>query len=361
MPSDPQTLFQGPLDGLILAVGILVLLGTALPLIRRGWWWVRMWDFPRPQLALIGGAVLLAGPLVWPWTLGRGLFLGGVAIATGYQCWRVWPFTEIAPVQVLEADGARDDCRLRILVSNVLVGNREAGGLLDQVREHAPDLWLALEPDDWWVRELSVLDDDFIDGVERPQDNAYGIWFRSRLPLRHLELRCLIEPDVPSIRTEVQLRSGDWVTFYGLHPRPPHTFQASFSRDAELIVAGREIAAREHPVIVAGDFNDVPWSHACRLFQKVSGLLDPRLGRGLLSSFSARSRMMRWPLDHVMVDAGFQVVNLQRLKPFGSDHYPILATLAYRPGGADRQSPRAMQSGDHSAAETLLKRRHRLK
>jgi hypothetical protein len=68
------------------------------------------------------------------------------------------------------------------------------------VRAADPDIWLALETDGWWCERLRALDEGFPDRFERPLDNAYGMFFRSRLPVEALDERCLVEPDVPSIR-----------------------------------------------------------------------------------------------------------------------------------------------------------------
>lgn len=356
MLPDHGSLLGLVLQALLYTLGGAVIVTSLLPTIRRPWWWVRIWDFPRPQNALIGTALVVSGLALLPgspWTTAFLVVLGGV---TAWQLWRVWPFTALAPVQM--KDASRDDPtrRLRILVSNLEFTNQSAGAVTKVVRRLEPDLWLALEVTPWWRDRLRSLDRDFPDGTERPQDDAYGLLFRSRLPVEDLVVRDLLESGVPSVTARIRLRSGDWITFRGLHPRPPHTFQASSERDGELMVAARELAEVDGAVVVAGDFNDVPWSRACRTFQKIARLLDPRLGRGLHNSFNARSWISRWPLDHVFASEHFRLARMRAMEPVGSDHHPLLVDLSYEPEGAADQAPRALQEGDRSAAEALLKR-----
>jgi endonuclease/exonuclease/phosphatase (EEP) superfamily protein YafD len=149
-----------------------------------------------------------------------------------------------------------------------------------------------------------------------------------------------------------------------VHPRPPAPSEASSSveRDAELLIVAKTVAATGTPAIVIGDLNDVAWSATTRLFQKVSGLLDPRVGRGMFSTFHAKHFWLRWPLDHIFVSPEFTVVSLARLGYFGSDHFPIHANLCYTPrAAAVQEAPHADQGDEEIARDKIAKAaaRHR--
>ncbi len=147
------------------------------------------------------------------------------------------------------------------------------------------------------------------------------------------QVHFLVQQDVPSIHTEVRLRSGRLVQLHCLHPAPPSPTEnpSAAERDAELLLVA---TAQDRPVrsaVVMGDLNDVAWSATTRLFQNLSGLLDIRIGRGIFNTFHARYPFLRWPLDHVFCSADFTVVSLARLRTIGSDHFPIEAVLQLAP------------------------------
>lgn len=145
----------------------------------------------------------------------------------------------------------------------------------------------------------------------------------SALPIVEAETRYLIAPQVPSMHMRVRLRSGRELEMHFVHPAPPSPTEndTSRKRDAELATVGREVADSNWPVVVAGDLNDVAWSRTTRRFKRISGLVDPRRGRGMFNTFDARYPFLRFPLDHVFHSAGFSLVTMQRLSSIGSDHF----------------------------------------
>ncbi|TNC72732.1 endonuclease/exonuclease/phosphatase family protein [Rubellimicrobium roseum] len=317
--------------------GLLVLL-SAFARVRSARWWIRFADFPRMQIASGLAAVLALHAVVFGWqSRADVVFTLAVTAALLYQGWRIFPYTVLAPKQVMDAPSGDRARSIRILATNVLMQNRDAQRLLALIREKDPDLILALETDSWWTGQLAVLDRDYPFRLKQPQGNCYGLNFFSKLELRSPQVRFLLENDIPSVRTGVRLRSGDWIEFYGLHPRPPEVQADTETRDAEILMVGREIRADGRPSIVAGDLNDVAWSHTTRLFQRISGTLDPRRGRGMFNTFHAHYPMFRWPLDHVFHEASFTLVRLERLPDIGSDHFPVLVELHFEPSAETRQ------------------------
>ena len=72
---------------------------------------------------------------------------------------------------------------IRIITANVLTPNRNAGTLIELVREHSPDILVTLESDAWWQSRLDVLEPDYPYTIKCPLDNLYGMHVYSKLPL----------------------------------------------------------------------------------------------------------------------------------------------------------------------------------
>ncbi len=347
------------LHWLITLTAGLVIIWTLLPLLRSDAWSVRMFEFPRVQIAVIGSVTLVAhigiidfhSSLDW-------LLAGALAACIVFQIVRIAPYTFLHAKQLCDAiEPSRDDT-LHLIVSNVLTTNRQSEMLLDLVRDRKPDVLLTVETDRWWEAQLDSLAVDYPYSVKHPLGNLYGMHLYSRLPLIDPETKFLVEDDKPSIHAEVQLRSGRRVSLHCLHPAPPSPTEneTSAERDGELLVVADSLDQPTRAVIVMGDLNDVAWSQTTLRFQKISGLLDPRIGRGTFNTFNARYPFMRWPLDHVFCSADFSLVSMSRLRDIGSDHFPIEAVLYLDPGAVSRNERLSADREDREVAERKIEK-----
>ena len=331
--------------GFTLLLAVAALVATLLPLLRHTAWWIRVFDFPRLQIVGVLVLVVIAGILL-KWhqptdgTYWAPALLGLLTLAAAYQVYRIMPYTPLANKQVLDSSVRDGQRHLSLVMMNVLQYNKQGKKALEVLQQADSDIIMAVETDEWWHQQLKPLEKTHPHVCHEPLDNTYGLLFFSRLPLEGCEIKYLMDDDVPSLHTRVQLPDGkSWVRVYGLHPKPPAPAESETStrRDAELLLVGKEIEDLDEPTIVFGDMNDVAWSHTSELFRRISGLMDPRVGRGLLPTFHADHFLLRWPLDHVFVSPHFKVDEMERLPYIGSDHFPIYIRLSYEPQDKETQ------------------------
>lgn len=316
---------------LFILVSLLLVAATLLPITRLRQWWVRGLDFPRVQITT-GLVVCLAIYVVWD-ASSRPSMLVAFALV-GSILWQlrwIWPYSEMHALQVLTANSREQaDCpQIRVITSNVLMDNRDADRLLAFVHEEEPDILVTLETDAWWQEQLDTLD-QYPHRIACPLDNRYGMHVYSRLPLLSPTIDFLVEDDIPSMSALIELPNGRRIRFHVVHPTPPAPGEnpRSTERDVELLMLAQHLDGCNDPTIVTGDLNDVAWSATTELFRSRSGLLDPRVGRGMFNTFHAGHWYLRWPLDHTFVSEHFRVLAVRRLGHIGSDHFPVLFHLA---------------------------------
>lgn len=318
--------------GFIQIMAIVVIWLSFWSLIPRDEWWIRSADFPRLQILVLGFIAFVLFLLVdHPWTAFNQLLFVGLIAALAYQLKMVLPYTFVWKKQVkqVKQDQLDPDRQISLIVSNVLTTNTKYHLLIEQIQTHQPDLVLTLETDQAWQDALAVIEPDYPYRVPVPLDNLYGMHLYSKLELSETEVKFILSDEIPSIHTKVMLRSGQPVQLYCLHPKPPSPTEAKDStlRDAELLIVGDQIKDLDESCIVMGDLNDVAWSRTTRLFQRISGLLDPRVGRRYVNTFHADYPLLRWSLDHVFHSTDFALVHMERLKYVGSDHFPVYLVL----------------------------------
>lgn len=339
---------------------VVLMIASFLPLIRTGAWIVRLCDFPRIQLL-----VLLLFPLLA--TAGHSvvgrrykrehLILMIAIVATAiWQLSHAAPFT---PVWRKELAGTTEDKCLRLMVANIEFNNSEFESVMQVLQQHDPDVLLLVEIDDTWKAALAPLRTEYPHRVEVIRDEGLGLALWSKLPIPSQDVKYLVSERRPSIFATLSLPDGTDVRFAGIHPTPPGLDDEteggrrdSRVRDAELVLVAKEVKADPDSAwIVAGDFNDVAWSHTTRLFKRLSGLRDPRVGRTLLNTYHADYPLLRYPIDQVFLTEGSTVKSLNRVRLPGSDHFAVAADVRVPTTGSHSPSSQTSRSESREIIE----------
>ena len=331
---------MGVSEIVVVVIGVIMLIPTLASITRFDNWWIRGFDFPRLQISFILAVEITALILILKidesW---EGILLFLLVFSLFYQLIRIYPYTYLAKKTVQSYTGDDSKNHISILVSNVLTTNTNYNKLIDLINKKTPDILLTLETDKKWESELEIIEEDYTHSVKIPMDNLYGMHLYSKLELKDIKVKYLIDDEIPSIHGHAILPNGHPVKIHCLHPKPPSPSEdlTSTNRDAELLFVGRDVKKDKETVLVLGDLNDVAWSRTTRLFQRISGLMDPRLGRGFFNTFHTKYIFLRWPLDHVFHTSDFTLVDIARLESIGSDHFPMYIKLNHEPRAEDFQ------------------------
>ncbi len=345
---------------IVRVLGILVVLGAMLPWIRSGSWFIRAWDFPRVQLGVLGlGFAIVLG--VWMLFGVRSKFdvllipllLASVVVQSVY----ILPFTPLYPRRIATSGSPG----LSLLVANIEYSSSDHAGVRTVLDEENPDVLLLIEANGGWIDALSKIRERYPHRLEAIREEGLGLVLWSRVPLGDARVRHMVTDDRPSLWVDLDLEGAPSVRLVGIHPTPPALKKPerpaerynSRIRDAELIRIAREASDDpETAWIVAGDFNDVAWSHTTSLFRDLSGLRDPRVGRTLLNTYHAEYPPLRYPLDHVFVSPTVKVGRFDRVRIPGSDHFGMFIELEFaRDKG--RQTNGATREQEHHADEMV--------
>ncbi|WGF92971.1 endonuclease/exonuclease/phosphatase family protein [Aequorivita marisscotiae] len=293
-------------------------------------WFFRTADFVRLQSLFI--QLVLLG-LFFYFEENYSAFSYALAIAliasVLYQLYKVFPYSFLFPRR---RSHAASDGHVSILAGNVLQTNTSYPQFLAEVKRFKPDLVLVMESNKDWENGLSELENNYPFTVKVPLENFYGMHLYSKKELKNVEVKYQIEGDKPSIFFDYYTDKYSPIFFCCLHPAPPSPTEneTSKERDAELMITGKRIRKLDKPTVVCGDMNDVVWSRTTRLFKKMTGMIDPRVGRGFFSTYHANYFFLRFPLDHLFHTRDLYVGKMIRSKNFGSDHFAMYYEIHHK-------------------------------
>ncbi len=323
------------------------------PATRNPHWFFRTADFVRLQSLFIQFILLLSFLYFEKeYTILSWILLITLVTSMGYQLFKVLPYSSFFPRRRLHEDS---DGHVSILAGNVLQTNSNYSAFLNEIKRFNPDLVLAMETNKDWEKHLSEIETNYPYTVKVPLENFYGMHLYSKTELENVKVKYQIEDNKPSIFFDFPTEGNPPIFFCCLHPAPPSPTEneTSKERDAELMLTGKKIRNIDKPAVVCGDMNDVVWSRTTRLFKKMTGMIDPRVGRGFFSTFHANYFFLRFPLDHLFHTKDLYVGNMVRSKNFGSDHFAMYYEIHHKKKVKTPKNPK-LNGEEKEEIETLI-------
>ena len=248
---------------------------------------------------------------------------GAAVIALVISLYNISPFLLRAPNAHVSGPS------LRILQSNMLVTNRNIGGLMALIESDDPDVIVISEANTGHVAYLRDIMRLYPHQVVDPQKHPFGMAIASREPLNNVQIHHFADENIVAISADIP-RDAKTVTLLSIHPTNP--LKQMDTRDRELAVIARWIKSQKHPVIVTGDFNITPYSHVYKEFIRETGLRNARQGRGMHGTYhSALPAFTRIPIDHTLISDSLAVRTYRTATVKHTDHLATVVTIGILP------------------------------
>lgn len=341
-----------------------------------GYWFNPQYFWPAGLLTLTAFyflLLLLAFLIFWLFVKPGWTLISLIAIGLAYK-----PVQNILPFRLSDSfNKNKQDKTLRVMTWNVaqfnVLDNKKhpevKNQMLDIINDYQPDIacFQEMVAEDSTVKDHGHID-EFMEKLKFPDQfysyNSkedfwgyahFGIIIFSRYPIINKQTVSWYPNDYNSIFQYVDIVKGpDTIRVFNIHlqslrfspenlkyidkPTVDNNvvlkesksiigkFKRGFLRrqtQADRIRA--EIEQSPYPVIVCGDFNDVPNSYA---YHTIGGGMKNTFvekGGGLGRTFSSISPVLR--IDNIFVDKNFDVQYFLRINKKLSDHFPIIADV----------------------------------
>ncbi len=303
-------------------VSSLLILLSILPFIKNQHWIFRVPEFMKIQLFTVQILTLLWGLFfvdkTWLFHLVNGVQITLVM----YHLYILIRYTTFYKKTAVSPAGSDT---VSVISCNVYQFNEDYGSFQRLIRKHRPDIFVTMESHSGWEKANRTIEFDYPYSVKVTLENTYGMHLYSRIPIEKSEVHFFVADDIPSIEACFRDHNSRLFCIFAVHPPPPSPTEEANSkeRDGDLLSVAKKCKENKIPTVVTGDFNTVAWSDTSILFRKTSGLIDARMGRGILATFHARYWFFRVPLDLLFHSPDVYIDKLETLEYIGSDHFPM--------------------------------------
>jgi endonuclease/exonuclease/phosphatase (EEP) superfamily protein YafD len=259
------------------------------------------------------------------WLAGLGaLAIAALLLVVCHVVWIAPSLGRGAP----RAPEARAAPRFVLASSNLRHNNLTPDALVRELRSFDADVVSLQEVTPAWVERFRAhgLFDRFPYRVLAPVDGLGGTGILSRFPIESSEI---VEVRGSRFATATIAIAGQSVQLVSVHPLAPVTFELWDAQRRE-ITAFAQRASR--PLVLAGDFNATAYNRWLGELKDLDlASAHALLGRGLATTWpNGVRRLPPIRLDHVFVSPTVVPLAIAHGRGPGSDHRPVVVTLALR-------------------------------
>lgn len=224
--------------------------------------------------------------------------------------------------------------QMRVMSINVQASNNQYRLVRQAIAEANPDVVFLSEATAAWEQALTPLGPRYAFSVAEGRHSVFSVLLLSRLSIRDGKVITLGNPGTSAITARVcpaeRSAESDCIRLVGVHPPPPMTAALAAERnDALQALESLVRASPSAPTVVLGDFNCTPWSPFLADLLAATGLRDSAAGFGVRPTWRSSLMLLGLKIDHVLVDPGVTVRDHRVGDYVGSDHYPVIADIAY--------------------------------
>lgn len=306
------------------SLSILLIFASLIPLVESQHWFFRIFDFGKVQIFVLQLIVLVLAFIFVPRTIYFWIAQAALICCIIYEIYLLYPYTPFYKIEK-KVKTEKSSESIKAISTNIYQFNKEYDRFLKFLESENPDIILTMESNQDWEDALQVLKTNYPYYCEIALENTYGMHLYSKIEMTNCQKHYFVADDIPSIEATFKTKDGFEFVFFGVHPPPPSPTEEENAkeRDGELLSVAKKVKEDRKPAVVIGDFNNVAWAKSSVLFRKTSGTIDPRIGRGLISTFHAKYRLLRFPIDQMFHTTDIFVEELKAMPNVGSDHLPL--------------------------------------
>lgn len=316
-----------------------------------------------PYLGILTGLVAIA------WLIGRRWIVGALGIATLISCWA--PFTTASPLSFSKKSD-NPERRFTVMTWNIIHGidqqygvERPGNRTFDYIINSGADIVNVQELIKLKHTEVPYFNKSLEDSLRSVYPYIVGsdtldMKVFSKFPAKYIPATHYIDERFDSRRyTFYKINvKGTWITLINIHHTPyslteserkvvtdirnVQTMKQSVGemkgdiyskmrRSYQLRKENTEILVRaiekiDGPLIVCGDFNDVPESYSYRLMRNC-GLKDAYVETGFGPMITYNQHAFWFHLDQIFYRGALKALDVKKGSIKSSDHYPLTATF----------------------------------